>query len=106
LFPGVADLWPNFHFPISGLGLHIALIYSMSVWQGVVMDSLKFHPTRYALTFYVTGRAACDRFLPLWTPHAAPYAYGLFPNEFPPSFYPSWTRAVFCVVSAFFPLRF
>jgi hypothetical protein len=62
---------------------------SMGVWQAVPMDSLKFHPLPPCPTLSraaggpplkwpycpfrggpLTGRGACSRLLPLWTPHA------------------------------------
>jgi hypothetical protein len=61
----------------------------MGVWQGVAMDSLKFHPGPLCLTLLrpagrlplkqhygcfrsgpPAGRATCGRLLPVWTPHA------------------------------------
>jgi hypothetical protein len=45
------------------------IFISMGVWQGLVMDSLKFLQGRHALLFYAL-RAACGYLLSLWTSHA------------------------------------
>jgi hypothetical protein len=42
----------------------------MGAWQGVAMDSLKFHPETATRGDLPAGRAACGRLLPLSTPHA------------------------------------
>jgi hypothetical protein len=52
---------------------------SMGVWQGVTMDSQKFHPAggpplKRPYSLIMGGpsirQVACSRLLPLWTPHA------------------------------------
>jgi hypothetical protein len=72
-------------FPLVFLLLHLLVLLilvflfpllCMGVWQGVAMDSLKFHPGPPFPTLLCpvggppTRRAACGRFLLPWTPHA------------------------------------
>jgi hypothetical protein len=40
----------------------------MGVWQGVAMDSLKYHEVLPCLTLLCAGQVACG-LLPPWTPH-------------------------------------
>jgi hypothetical protein len=65
------------------------LIFTIDVWQGLAMESLKFHPGQPCPTFLrpagglplkrpygpfwggpAAGRVACGRILPFWTPQA------------------------------------
>jgi hypothetical protein len=74
------------------------------VWQGLAMDSLKFHPGPLYLTFLSPAggpplkrpysrfrggsparQAACGHLLPLWTPHAVRLWCQAFPRMVKPS---------------------
>jgi hypothetical protein len=82
----IFSLPPRHHFSIR----------SMGVWKGVAMDSLKFYLGPHCIIFPrpaggpplkqlynrlrggpPSGRAACGRLLPFWTPHAV----GLCPSS-------------------------
>jgi hypothetical protein len=59
----------------------------MGIWQGVAMDSLKFHPGPLCRTLLrpaggippkrPTGQVACSHLLPFWTPHAVRLCYAM-----------------------------
>jgi hypothetical protein len=73
----------------SSFYFHLAAVMQIGVWQGVAMDSLKYHLGPPCLSFLrpaggpplkrtyshfrgspPAGRAVCGHPLPLWTPHA------------------------------------
>jgi hypothetical protein len=87
------DWHPIYEFDIYSLWIiilsNLTISQNMGIWQGVDMDSLEFHPGPPCPTLLrpasgpplkrpydcfsgcsSTGRTACGRLPPLWTPHA------------------------------------
>jgi hypothetical protein len=79
-----SSLWSQDNFPdIVKQALKAQVGQSTGVWQGVVTDSLKFHPGQPCPTLLrPAGQVACGHLLPFWTPHVVYLWVNLFLYQF------------------------